>query len=101
MAELIRVEVAYAQPARQWLLALDVPAGTTAREAAMRSGLDRDVPDLDLSSCPLGIFGKALADPRLHVLAAGERVEIYRPLVADPKEVRKLRAARAAGTSSH
>ncbi|MCY1554802.1 Protein RnfH [compost metagenome] len=53
-------------------------------------------PGLDLTASPLGIFGKAVAKPEERVLEDGERVEIYRPLIADPKEVRKQRAARAA-----
>jgi hypothetical protein len=53
-------------------------------------------PDVDLHSSPLGIFGKAVSKPDERVLEDGERVEIYRPLVADPKEVRKQRAAKAA-----
>ncbi|MNO09836.1 Persistence and stress-resistance antitoxin PasI [compost metagenome] len=48
-----------------------------------------------MQHCPLGVFGKAIAAPEQRVLEEGERVEIYRPLIADPKEVRKQRAARA------
>ncbi|MGH8354496.1 MAG: RnfH family protein [Pseudomonas sp.] len=92
----IRVEVVYALADRQKLLSLSVPYGTTARQAAKRSGMAAHFPGLDLASCPLGIFGKALAKPEERVLEEGERVEIYRPLIADPKEVRKQRAAKAA-----
>ncbi|WP_028241628.1 RnfH family protein [Stutzerimonas azotifigens] len=95
MAEII-VEVAYALPERQKLLRLSVPAGTTVREAALRSGMAKHFPGLDLAAAPLGIFGKAVPRPEERVLEEGERVEIYRPLIADPKEVRKQRAARAA-----
>ena len=73
-----------------------MPAGTTVREVALRSGLDAHFADLDLATSPLGIFGKAVAKPDERVLEEGERVEIYRPLIADPKEVRKQRAAKAA-----
>ncbi|MNJ79349.1 Persistence and stress-resistance antitoxin PasI [compost metagenome] len=62
----------------------------------MRSGLEAQFPELDLANCPLGIFGKVLAKPEERLLEEGDRVEIYRPLIADPKEVRKLRAAKAA-----
>ena len=97
MAEaLIEVEVAYAQASVQRLLRLQVPAGTTAREAVERSGLAAEFADLDLHACSLGIFGKALPDAQKRVLEEGDRVEIYRPLLADPKEVRKQRAAKAA-----
>lgn len=92
----IAVEVVYALPHKQKLLKLSVPVGTTAREAVMRSAMDSHFPGLDLLQSPLGIFGKALAKPEERVLEEGERVEIYRPLIADPKEVRKQRAAKAA-----
>ncbi|MEE4463675.1 RnfH family protein [Azotobacter chroococcum] len=92
----IAVEVVYALADRQKLVGLSVPRGTTVREAALRSGLDRDFPGLDLANSPLGIFGKVVARPEERVLEEGERVEIYRPLIADPKEVRRQRAAKAA-----
>lgn len=94
MAE-IDIEVAYALEGEQRLLRLSVPAGTTVREAALRSGMEAHFSGLDLAHMPLGIFGKLVAKPEERALEAGERVEIYRPLVADPKEVRKVRAARA------
>lgn len=94
MAEVV-VEVVYALAGEQKLLSLSVPLGTTAREAALRSALHEHFPGLDLASAALGIFGKVLAKPEERVLEAGERVEIYRPLLADPKEVRKARAAKA------
>ncbi|SDT91747.1 hypothetical protein SAMN05216296_0547 [Pseudomonas pohangensis] len=92
----IAVEVVYGLPDKQKLLKLSVPAGTTVREAAIRSAMDSYFPGLDLTQSPLGIFGKAVAKPEERVLEEGERVEIYRPLIADPKEVRKQRAAKAA-----
>ncbi|MCY1283334.1 Protein RnfH [compost metagenome] len=96
MDRYIAVEVVYALADKQVLQRLSLLAGTTARQAVERSGLEAHFPDLDLRHCPLGIFGKALARPEERVLEEGERVEIYRPLIADPKEVRKQRAARAA-----
>jgi putative ubiquitin-RnfH superfamily antitoxin RatB of RatAB toxin-antitoxin module len=92
----IVVEVVYALADKQKLLRLSLPYGTTVRQAAEQSGMAAHFPDLDLSTSPLGIFGKAVAKPQERVLEDGERVEIYRPLIADPKEVRKQRAARAA-----
>ncbi|AYC31634.1 RnfH family protein [Pseudomonas cavernae] len=92
----IAVEVVYALADKQVLMRLSLPYGTTVRQAAERSGLDAHFPGLDLRGCPLGIFGKAVARPEERVLEEGERVEIYRPLIADPKEVRKQRAAKAA-----
>lgn len=91
----IAVEVVYALAERQKLLRLSVPLGTTVREAALRSGMQQFFPGLDLSQAPLGIFGKAVSKPEERILEEGERVEIYRPLIADPKEVRKQRAAKA------
>jgi putative ubiquitin-RnfH superfamily antitoxin RatB of RatAB toxin-antitoxin module len=92
----IVVEVAYALADQQKLLRLHLPHGTTVRQAALQSGMQEYFPDLDLLNGPLGIFGKAVAKPEERVLEEGERVEIYRPLIADPKEVRKQRAAKAA-----
>ena len=92
----IFVEVVYALADKQKLVRLSVPAGTTVREVALRSGLDTHFPGLDLAGSPLGIFGKAVAKPEERLIEEGERVEIYRPLIADPKEVRKQRAAKAA-----
>jgi len=89
----IRVEVAYALPERQAILALDVAPGTTALEAARQSGITDKFEGIDLDSAKMGIFGKVVSPQQ--ILQEGDRVEIYRPLVADPKEVRKARAARA------
>lgn len=88
----IRVEVAYALPQKQALLQLTVAAGTTVVEAARQSGIAEQFEGLDLDNAKLGIFGKVVAPGQ--VLRDGDRVEIYRPLIADPKEVRKARAAR-------
>lgn len=86
MAEgLVRVEVAYAAPDRQWLIGLEVPAGTTAREAIRLSGLVEECPGVDTTS--IGIFGEHVAQDR--IIEDGDRVEIYRSLVADPREVRR------------
>jgi len=88
----IRVEVAYALPDRQAILAVDVPVGTSALEAARRSGIADRFEGLDLEDAKLGIFGRHVGPGQ--ALREGDRVEIYRPLIADPKEVRKARAAR-------
>lgn len=91
----IEVEVVYATVDRQVLLPLKVPFGSSVRHALLMSGMDRQFPELDLTQCPVGIFGKVVSDPVSRILEAGERIEIYRPLLADPKEVRRLRAERA------
>ena len=91
---MINVEVACALPERQQIVALQVRKGTTVSEAVSLSGIERLFPEVDVHAAKLGIFGKAVAKPEAHELAEGDRVEIYRPLIADPKEVRKQRAAR-------
>ena len=94
MSESISVEVAYALPEKQRIVKLDVPQGTTALEAVTLSKLDEVFDELVVGpDLKIGVWGKATTVDR--VLAAGERVEIYRPLLVDPKEVRKARAAKA------
>ena len=88
----IDVEVAYALPQKQALLALTVKAGTTVLQAAQQSGVVEQFEGIDLENAKFGIFGKVVSPTQ--VLNEGDRVEIYRPLIADPKEVRKARAAR-------
>jgi putative ubiquitin-RnfH superfamily antitoxin RatB of RatAB toxin-antitoxin module len=87
---LLRIEVVYATPAEQVLIALEVPAGITAGEAVVRSGILQRLPDLDAAGLDLGVFGRAV--PAATVLGDGDRVEIYRPLKADPKQARRRRA---------
>lgn len=90
MSDRIVVEVVYAQPDEQILLKQSVPAGTTVAEAIHASGVLVRYPEIDLAHNKLGIFGKlAKADT---VLRDKDRIEIYRPLIADPKEVRRKRA---------
>jgi putative ubiquitin-RnfH superfamily antitoxin RatB of RatAB toxin-antitoxin module len=87
----IAVEVAYAKPEEQLILALQVPVGTSLREAVERSGVLERFPEIDPDTMKVGIFGKLKKSSQ--ELRAGDRIEIYRPLIADPKEVRKQRAA--------
>lgn len=99
MAEpLIEVEVVFAAVDRQLLLKVSVPVGTTLREAVKLSGMLERFPVYELQEYPLGVFGRVVADPQTRLVQAGERIELYRPLLADPKEVRKMRAAKAART---
>lgn len=85
-----RIEVAYALPNEQVILTLEGSTGITLREAVERSGITDQFPDIDLDNAKVGIFGKlAKLDTRLN---PGDRVEIYRPLIADPKEMRRKRA---------
>ncbi|EJL02403.1 MULTISPECIES: RnfH family protein [Pseudomonas] len=93
---MIEIEVVYASVERQVLRAFAVQEGTTVRAALLASGIAEAFPELDLATCPVGIFGKVVADPDRQVVQAADRLEIYRPLLADPKEIRRLRAAKAA-----
>jgi len=91
VAELIKVEVAYPLPHRQESTPLQLAAGSTVQQAIEASGLLAKYPDIDLTKNKVGIYAKlAKLDT---VLRDRDRVEIYRPLIADPKEVRKQRAA--------
>ena len=91
MEETIEVEVAYARPERQLILKVEVPAGTTAIEAARLSGIEEQFPEIRLGQDRLGVFGKLCKDDR--VLHPGDRVEIYRPLLVDPRAARRELAA--------
>jgi uncharacterized protein len=95
---MVEIEVVYAAEDRQVLQVVTVPAGTSLRAAVQASGMAAQFPGVALAECPLGIFGKVVADPEVRAVQAGDRIEIYRPLLADPKEVRRLRAAKAALT---
>lgn len=87
----MKVEVAYALPERQWLVSVEVQPGSSALDAARAAVDDRLLPSLEVGDCVVGIFGKKVAPE--HVLRSGDRVEIHRPLKADPKEVRRVLAA--------
>lgn len=86
------IEVAYALPEKQKLLKLEVPEGTSVYEAAKLAGMDAFFPGLDITQSKLGIFGKLVARPDEQQVKQGDRVEIYRPLIADPKAARAKRA---------
>ena len=86
----IRVEVAYATPGRQLVIAVELPEGSTLEEAIDRSGIRAEFPDMAIDPDALGIFGRKAQPDR--VLREGDRVEIYRPLLADPREARRRRA---------
>lgn len=89
--EIIEVEVAYATPQEQCILKLRGKPGLTVLQAVQRSKIAERFPEIDPASAKMGVFGK-LAKPDA-VLLDGDRVEVYRPLIADPKEARKRRAA--------
>ncbi|PTQ91142.1 RnfH family protein [Agitococcus lubricus] len=92
---LVEVEVAYALPHKQLILTIQVPEGTSLYDAVVQSRMVEHFPDLDLSQASLGVFGKLEKSPKTRAVCAGERIEIYRPLLTDPKEARKARAAKA------
>ena len=92
--QLIKVEVVYALADRQSLLCIEVDAECTAIEAVRYSGITQLFPEIDLSKLRLGIFSNECSNEQ--ALKSGDRIEIYRPLSADPKEIRKRRAAEMA-----
>lgn len=95
-ADVVMVELVYAaspEHIRRWPLRL--PAGSTVAQAVAASGLLAEFPELAGTVLSLGVFGKLVAEPEQQVLRAGDRVEVYRPLLIDPKEARRLRAEKA------
>ncbi len=92
MPERIRVEVVYAEPERQFLRRVELAAGASVADAIAASGIEREA-GIDAASMAIGIWSKPIAATTL--LRDGDRVELYRPLKADPKESRRRRAARA------
>lgn len=94
-AEAIAIEVACALPDRQVVLPIAVPAGCTAGEALVRSGIFALLPGLDPALCGIGVFGREVGSD--HELREGDRVEVLRPLPEDPRE-RRRRLARQGRT---
>jgi putative ubiquitin-RnfH superfamily antitoxin RatB of RatAB toxin-antitoxin module len=89
-ADRVDVEVVYAAPKRQFTRMLTLPAGSSVEQAIRASGLLNEFPEIDLTHQRVGVFGEFVRlDECLH---GGERVEIYRALIADPKEARRRRA---------
>ena len=95
MANRLRVQVCYASATLEVLRELEVEEGTTIEQAIGQSGILVDIPGIDLAQQPVGLFGKKQALDT--VLREHDRIEIYRPLVADPKESRRRRADKRAG----
>jgi len=85
------VEVAFAREDQQQIVSVSVVPGTTLEQAVEQSGILQLFPEIDLKVNKIGIFGKL--GKKTAELKAGDRVEIYRPLIADPKEVRRQREA--------
>lgn len=93
----MQIEVVYARPERPCCISLNLPVGATVEQALNRSGLLSHCPEIDLTRNKVGIFGQitSLKQP----LAPGDRVEVYRPLLCDPKDIRRRRAALASADS--
>jgi len=92
-AETFNIEVCYASDAVQFLRALRVPVGTTIEQAIAISGVLQEVPEIDLAVMQVGVYAKKKTLDT--VLREHDRVEIYRPLIADPKNARRRRKAAA------
>ena len=88
--DLLEVEVVYARPEQQLLIQLNVPCGSTARDAIVRSNILNGVPGLDLETLAVGIFARRVTLDC--ILKTGDRVEIYRSLTMSPVEARRRRA---------
>ena len=86
----MKIEIAYALLEKQKIYTLEIEESVTIREAVALTAVLDDFPEADIADCKLGVFGKVVADK--YQLQEGDRIEIYRPLIADPKEVRKQRA---------
>ena len=91
----MRVELAYADPEREVLIGFEVDPGCTVRDCVERSGLFRLAPELPAARLGFAVFGRRVepADP----VSEGDRIEVLRPLQADPKEARRARAQRVRG----
>jgi len=101
MAEMLAISVCHASDRHEWLRPMQVEAGTTVGEAIERSGVLEAFPDINLTTQAVGIYAKKKTLDT--VLRERDRIEIYRPLVADPKESRRKRAAKksdAAGSAA-
>lgn len=89
---MVDIEVVYGLPHKQVLLSLPVPIGSTIEDSIKLSGIVTHFPEIKPSEATVGIFSRP--EKLDTVVKAGDRIEIYRPLIADPKEMRKLRAAK-------
>ncbi|WP_282146161.1 RnfH family protein [Alteromonas stellipolaris] len=90
---LMQIEVAYALPTKQSLVDVAIKEGATVEEVIHASNLLNEYPDIDLSSTKVGIWSRVVK--LRDTVKDGDRIEIYRPLIADPKEIRKRRAEKA------
>jgi putative ubiquitin-RnfH superfamily antitoxin RatB of RatAB toxin-antitoxin module len=91
----ICVEVVYAMPDEQTVIAVELPDGATVAQALAASGIFARHPRIDSAECAVGIWGRVVE--RARVLRDRDRIEIYRPLVVDPKQLRRVRAQKQRG----
>ncbi|TMP28607.1 RnfH family protein [Pseudoalteromonas rubra] len=90
---MIQVEVVFALPDKATTLSVDVAEGTSVEQVVLQSGILERCPEIDPTNLSLGIWNRTVK--LNHVVRAGDRVEVYRPLIADPKEARRRRAEKA------
>lgn len=95
--EILTVEVIYATPMQQKLISIEVKAGATIEQCIQQSGVLTEYPEINLDDTKVGIFSQV--KPLNHQVVDGDRIEIYRPLIADPKAVRRKRAEQAKAKS--
>lgn len=94
----MKVGVVYASPKRQAWVHIDVPEGSTIQQAIERSGILRQFPEIDLTKQKIGVFGKVVTLES--AVEDGARIEIYRPITADPKALQKQKKAAAPAAQS-
>jgi uncharacterized protein len=91
MPKQIMVEVSYASPTKQIIISIKVPKDINVKQAIEKSGIQKKIPEIDLSKNNVGIFGKQTTLD--HLLSDRDRIEIYRPLILEPMEMRRKKAA--------
>jgi len=96
MTETIDIEIAYALEHKQVILTQKIAKSVMPREALKQSEILKHFDDIDLDAIDIGVFGKAIKED--YELQQGDRIELYRPLIADPKEVRRQRAKKGLAT---
>jgi len=90
--KLITIEVAYAKPEQQVIISLEMPEDATVEQTIKASGILEQFPEIDTSDLKVGIFGNVCKLERL--IREGDRIEVYRPLIHDPKDARRERASK-------
>ena len=92
---MLKIEIIYATLESQELIKIEVEQGSTIEQCIHISGVQKKFPEIDLNQMKVGIFSQV--KPLNHQVAQGDRIEIYRPLIADPKAVRRKKAEQARG----